>query len=82
VISDSFSLRVRVDEHVCHAVIQKVTMHDFPDVIMASTFYRVVYPFSGVRGNLPVLTATRTGNLPVPVHGTAVYLSLLIVEFS
>ena len=44
-ISDSFSLRVWVDEHVCHLVIQKVTMHDFPEVIMASTFYRVVYPF-------------------------------------
>ena len=45
-------------------VIQKVTMHDFPDVILPR---RVVYRFSGARGNLPVLTVTSTGNLPVPV---------------
>ena len=39
-------------------------MHDFLHVILPG---RVVYRFSGVRGNLPVLTVTRTGNLPVPV---------------
>ena len=31
------------------------------------------YPtrFFGLRGNLPGLTSTRTGNLPVPVQGVA-----------
>ena len=32
-------------------------MHDFLHVILPG---RVVYRFSGVRGNLPVLTVTRT----------------------
>lgn len=45
-------------------------------VIMASTLFWVVYPFPRVKGNLPVLMATRTGNLHVPVDG-AVYRSLL-----
>ena len=53
--------------HVCHEVIQK-----FPDVMMASSFYPVPNHFSGVRGDLPVFTATRKGNLPVPIHGNGV----------
>ena len=38
--------------------------HDFPEVIAASTFYRIAKPFPrGVRRNLPVFTSTRTGYL-------------------
>ena len=43
---------------------------------MALQFYLVAYQFSGVRGNLPVSTATRTGNLALPVHGNGVSLGL------
>ena len=51
--------------------------HDFPDLIVASTFYRIANPFSrAVRGNLPVFTSTRTGNLPVTIHGNAVSFGL------
>ena len=72
-----FSPRVRTDEHVCHVKRSYTTGdHDFPEVIVASTIYPVAYPFlRGVRGNLPVFTAARTGYLPVPVpvpvHGNA-----------
>ena len=38
-------------------------------MIMVLLFYPVVYLFLRFKGNLPVFTATRTGNLPEPVHG-------------
>ena len=43
--------------------------HDFPDMIMVLPSYPVVYLFLRCKVNLPVFTATRTGNFPVPEHG-------------
>ena len=55
---------------IAQSLIQKVTIY-FPDMITASQFYRWRTRFSGVRGNLAVSMVTRTGNLPVPVHGVS-----------
>lgn len=34
--------------------------------------------YSGVRGNLPVFTTTRTGSLSVPIHGNGVSFKIKV----
>lgn len=51
---------------ICWPHSYKKGNHDYPDGITASPFYPVPSLLSGVRGNLPVITATDMGNISVP----------------